>query len=316
MKDEELEDGEVSEEYKAEFEKLAEGEKPSKAEPEKEEVKEESKPEGETEDKGPAPEEEKPSGEGEPKTEESEQEAATNPKGDDAGLTKALKDTKAWATKLAMEKATLEKEIEALKADGASKEKIESAQAESSDLQKLLDDKIKKVSEDYPELKELMDLQAKISLETRSKVEGFEKHSTEEAKRSEARQHFEAEVAPKIAAVHSDWKQVAFSKDYEDWIKTQPPYMQNAGYNSLDPRDISMTITEFKKFKASPEAEKAKSEEQKRLDGLKKNLSSMRGGGSASKNAGKPTKLEEVDPNDREAAFAFLAEQEAKQAKG
>jgi len=316
MKDEELEDGEVSEEYKAEFDKLAEGEKPSKAEPEKEEVKEEPKPEGETEDKSPAPEEEKPSGEGEPKTEESEQEAALEPKGDDAGLTKALKDTKAWATKLAMEKATLEKEIETLKADGASKEKIESAQAESSDLQKLLDDKIKKVSEDYPELKELMDLQAKISLETRSKVEGFEKHSTEEAKRAEARQNFEANVVPKIEAVHADWKKVAFSKEYEDWIKTQPPYMQNAGYNSLDPRDISMTITEFKKFKASPEAEKAKSEEQKRLDGLKKNLSSMRGGGSASKNAGKPTKLEEVDPNDREAAFAFLAEQEAKKAKG
>lgn len=318
MNDEQIEDGEVSEEYRAEFEKLAEGDKPSKPEPVKAEVKEEpleeeAKPEDKKEDP-PAPEkeEEKPSGEGEPKTGEPEQEAAPEPKGDDAGLAKALKDTKAWATKLAMEKSNLEKEVEALKASGADKGKIREAEAELDENQKVLNEKIKKVSEDYPELKDVLDLMAKTSNEALSKAKNFEKKDVEEAKRLEARTHFEAEIAPKIKEVHSDWKEVAFSKEYEDWIKTQPPYMQNAGFNSLDPRDITMTITEFKKFKASPDAEKAKSAEARRLEGVKKNLSSMRGGPSGSKTAGKPTKLEDVDPNDREAAFQFLAEQEAK----
>lgn len=319
MEDEVKDGDEVSKEYREEFEKLAAGEEPTKNEPKeegkpepKEEELEDSKPEVKKED-SPAPNDDEPSGEGEPKAEESEQGAAPEAKAEDAGIAKALKDTKAWATKLAQEKKELEKQLETLKAGSGDRQEIETAKANLGETRKALDEKIKKASEDYPELKEVLDLMAKTSSEALSKAENFDRFKAEEAKRAEARTHFESEIAPLIKEVHSDWKEVAFSKEYEEWIKTQPPYMQNAGFNSLDPRDISMTITEFKKFKASPDAEKAKANDALKKEGVRQNLGSMRGGGSGSGKS-KPAKLEDIDPNDREAAFKFLAEQDAKKA--
>jgi len=317
MEDEVKDGSDVSEEYKAEFEKLAAGEEPSKDDPkpkEKSEVKEEAledeKPEDKKEDP-PAPAKDEPSGEGEPKTEKSEQDTAKEPKGDDAGIAKALKDTKAWATKVAMEKAALEKELASLKAGGGSKQEVEDAKTNLGETRKALDEKIKKASEDYPELKEVLDLLAKTSEEALSKAKDFDKRSAEESKRAEARAHFESEIEPEIKKAHSDFREVAFSKDYMDWVEKQSPAIQYAAMNSLDPRDICMTLTEFKKFKASGDAEKAKASDAQRQAGAKQNLSSMRGGGSGSGKT-KPARLEDVDPNDREAAFKFLAEQEAK----
>lgn len=320
MEDEVKDGEEVTKEYREEFEKLAAGEEPTKEEPKdegkpeaKEEELEDPKPEAKKED-SPAPKDEKkPSGEDEPKTGEPEQGAAPEAKAEDAGIVKALKDTKAWATKLAQEKKELEKQLETLRAGGSTKQEVEDAKANLGETRKALDEKIKKASEDYPELKEVLDLMAKTSSEALSKAENFDKFKAEEAKRAEARSHFESEVEPLIKEVHPDWKEVAFSKEYTEWINTQPPYMQNAGFNSLDPRDISMTITEFKKFKASPDAEKAKANDALKKEGVRQNLGSLRGGGSGSGKS-KPAKLEDVDPNDREAAFRFLAEQDARKA--
>lgn len=317
----EVKDGEeVSKEYREEFEKLAAGEEPTKGEskdegkPEpKEEPLEDPKPEEKKED-SPAPKDEKPpEGEDEPKTGEPEQGAAPEAKADDAGIVKALKDTKAWATKLAQEKKDLEKQLEALRAGGGDKKGIEDAKANLSETRKALDEKVKKASEDYPELKEVLDLMAKTSQEALSKAENFDKFKAEEAKRAEARAKFESEVEPEIKKAHPDFREVAFSKDYMDWLDKQSPAMQYAGMNSLDPRDISMTITEFKKFKASPDAEKAKAADAQKQAGIRQNLGSLRGGGSGSGKS-KPVKLEDLDPNDREAAFRFLAEQDAKKA--
>lgn len=312
---------ELEAERDAEFEKLAAGDAPSqepkdepKADPES---KKEDEPEsGKKEGEATPPNKEPEKSEGEPKTEKSEQDAEPEPKGDDAGIAKALKDTKAWATKLSMEKADLEKRIAALEAGGGTKEKVEEAKAAASETRKVLDEKIKKASEDYPELKEVLDLVAKTSMEALSKVQDFDKKSAEDAKLSKARQHFETEVEPEIVKVHPDFRKVAFSEEYIGWLQKQSPAMQFAGFESLDPGDIGMTLTEFKKFKASGAAEKDKSDNEKRKDGLRQNLSSIRGGGSGSKGGGKPTKLEDVDPNDRDAAFDFLAEQEAYRAKG
>ena len=306
MEDEVKDGTEVSEEYKKEFEKLAEGDGTPKDEP-KEEPKVEPKPEEKKED-SLAPEEQKPSGEGEPKTEESEQ-GAPEAKAEDKGIAKALKDTKAWATKLAQEKKELEKQLEALKAGGGTKKEVEDAKEVLGETRKTLDDKVKKAAEDYPELKEVLDLLANTAVDLSGKVHNFEKKSTEEAQRTEARQHFETEIEPKIKEVHPDFREVAFSKEYMDWVEEQSPAIQYAAMNSLDPRDISMTLTEFKKSKASGDADKTKASDAQRQAGVRQNLSSLRGGGSASGKA-KPSKLEDVDPNDREAAFKFLAERE------
>lgn len=307
MEDEVKDGTEVSEEYRKEFEKLAEGEAPSEKETPSDSKKEEPKPEEKKEDP-PAPEEQEPSGEGEPKTEESEQDAP-EAKAEDKGIAKALKDTKAWATKLAQEKKELEKQLEALKAGGGTKKEVEDAKEALGETRRTLDDKVKKAAEDYPELKEVLDLLANTAVDLSGKVQNFEKKSTEEAHRTEARQHFETEIEPKIKEVHPDFREVAFSKEYMDWVEGQSPAIQYAAMNSLDPRDICMTLTEFKKSKASGDAEKTKASDAQRQAGVRQNLSSFRGGGSASGKA-KPSKLEDVDPNDREAAFKFLAERE------
>lgn len=307
--------GEHSADYKAEFEKLAAGGTPT-------EIPLDDKPKAPEEEKDPEVKEEEPLAEDDSvkkddgKPEGGDAPAAEEPsKEDPAKLAKALKDTKSWGTKLAMEKAALEKEVAELKAGGSSKEKIAQAQASIGETRKILDDKIKKASEDYPELKEVLDLLATTSYEGLSKAKDFEKNSKEEAEKLEARETFETTVAPKIAEAHSDWKKVAFSKEYMAWIETQSPATIFAATKSLDPDDIIGTITKFKKANAGGEVEKQRLAEEKRQKGIKDNLSTVRGGGSVSKTAGKPTKLEDVDPNDREAAFKFLADQEAKASK-
>ena len=310
-------EAELESERDAEFEKLAAGDAPSKEPEAKPEVKEEGEPEsGEKKEDAEPSKDEPAKSEGEPKTEKSEQDAEPEPKGDDAGIAKALKDTKAWATKLSMEKADLEKRIAALELGGGDKEKVEEAKAAAGETKKVLEEKIKKASEDYPELKEVLDLMAKASTEALSKAQDFDRKSAQADEIAKKRQHFEAEVEPEIVKAHPDFRKVAFSKEYTNWLEKQSPAMQYAGFNSIDSRDISMTLTEFKKFRASGDSEKAKAEDEKRQKGLRENLSSVRGGGSGSKGGGKPTKLEDVDPNDRDGAFDFLAEQEAHRAKG
>jgi hypothetical protein len=317
----EVKDGEeVSEEYRAEFEKLANGEEPSKPEPKdegkpepKEEELEEAKPEEKKEDP-PAPKDESlPKGEGEPKTGEPEQGAESEPKGDDTGIAKALKDTKAWATKLAQEKKELEKQLEALRGGGGTKQEVEDAKANLGETRKALDEKIKKASEDYPELKEVLDLMAKTSSEALSKAENFDRFKAEEAQRAEARAHFENEVEPEIKKVHPDFRQVAFSKDYMDWLEKQSPAMQYAGMNSLDARDISMTNhRNLRNSKPALMLRKPRLDARNRLEYVRISVL-WRGGGSGSGKS-KATKFEDLDPNDREAAFRFLAEQDAKKA--
>lgn len=311
------------EEYRKEFEALAAGQPPTKPDADGEKAKDgESEPEKDDKKSDPAPEsaadEAGDSADGEEGGDEAEAgddpEKGDEPKEDTANLAKALKDTKAWATKVAMEKANLEKEIAKLKETGAGKEKVEAAKDSLGETRKVLDDKIKKVSEDYPELKETLDLLAKLSYEGLSKAEDFKKVSEQEAERLELRQRFETEIEPEIVKVHPDFRKVAFSKEYLAWVETQSPAIKYAAMNSLDPRDISMTLTEFKKANAGGEAEKQRLAEEKRLKGIKENLSTVRGGGSVSKNAGKPGKFEDLDPNDREAAFNFLAAKEAQKA--
>jgi len=311
-------DGERSEEYKAEFNKMAGGAEPSKVEAPKDgdKPKEEElapKPKKDP-DLTPVSKEPVKEDDGEPEAGDGP-ENEDSPKEDPAKLAKALKDTKSWGTKLAMEKAALEKEVAELKAGGSSKEKIEAAKASIGETWKVLDDKIKKASEDYPELKEVLDLLAKTSYEGLSKAQDFEKVSKEEGEKLELRKRFETEIEPVIVAVHPDFRKVAFSKEYMVWVGKQSPATQYAAMNSLDPEDIIGTITRFKKANAGGEVEKQRLEEEKRKKGLKENLSTVRGGGSVSKTAGKPTKLEDIDPNDGEGAFKFLADQDAKASK-
>ena len=302
---EEKDDKTPEQEYEAEFDKLSEGKDPEpEVSPKQEEIEHEEKPEEKKSDDA-APEGEEASKE-EPEVEEKPEPKPEPEEG--KGMAKALKDTKAWATKVSQENSELKRLIEELRAGKATQEQVDDAKAKVGETRKALDAKLAKVTEDYPELKDVLDPLVDMVDTLTGEVKNLKSISDEEKRIIEKRQKFEAEVAPKIAEVHEDWKQVAFSPEYMEWVKAQPPAIQNAAMNSLDPRDIAYTITEFKKFKVSPEAAKAKDEEAKRKDAVKKNLSSMRGGGPVNEK-GKAKSLSEVDKNDYDSAWELASKE-------
>jgi hypothetical protein len=301
---EEKDDKTPEQEYEAEFDKLSEGNDPApEASPKQEEVEPEEKPEEKKPDEA-APEGKKPSEE--PKVKEQPEPKPESEEG--KGVAKALKDTKAWATKVSQENAELKRLNEQLRAGKATQEQVDDAKAKVGETRKALDAKLAKVTEDYPELKDVLDPLVDIVDTLTGEVKNLKSISDEEKRILEKRNTFEAEVAPEIAKVHEDWKQVAFSPEYMEWVKTQPPAIQNAAMNSLDPRDIAYTITEFKKFKVSPEAAKAKDEEAKRKDAVKENLSSVRGGGPVNEK-GRAKSLSEVDKNDYDSAWELASKE-------
>lgn len=319
MTEEKTDEQKRTEEYESEFKNLAAGGKPSDKAPEsdKKDAKAPKEEELETEEKEkdpPAPGSESESSEdnGDPEAGDDPEDEPETDKESDKGLAKALKDTKAWATQIAMDKAKLEKELADLKAGRSTDEKVKDAKDTLAETRKTLAGKLESVYKDYPELKDVLDPLISMTDALSGKVQSFEKVTEEESKRSELRQKFETEIEPEIIKVHPDFRKVAFSKEYMAWVEKQSPATQYAAMNSLDPDDIIGTITKFKKANAGGEAESQRQEEERKKKGLKENLASVRGGGSGSKTSGKPSRFEDIDPNDREGAWEYLAAQEEK----
>lgn len=310
-----MKDGEnkSEQEYNEEFEKLASSEDPNatlaKAEGNKEDPKPEPEPKSEATPSG----EEKPAedGGGEPKTgDDPEQDPEPKPKGEDAGVAKALKDTKAWGTKLAQENAELKKLVEDLKAGKATQTQVDEAKDKIGETKKQIRDRLNKTYEDYPELKESLDPLVTLIEGVAADVENFKKSSDETKARIAEREKFEREVAPHIAKVHPDFREIAASEDYVKWAEAQSPAMQVAALHSRDPRDINSALAEFKKFQGSDESKKQQLDEEKRREAVKKNLSSTRGGGSTPDGKGKPGSLKDVEKDDYNGAWDLLASKE------
>lgn len=311
----EMEDGnnKSEQEYNEEFEKLAASEDAAPTPEKSEEGKEpEQKPAPKSEEK-PAddkkPEETDGKTDPEPKTEKSEQDPEPK-KADEAGIGKALKDTKAWGTKLAQENSELKKLVEELKAGKATQEQVNQAKDKIGETKKQIRDRLNKTYEDYPELKESLDPLVTLIEGVAADVENFKKSSDETKARIAEREAFEKEVAPHIAAVHPDFREIAASDDYVKWAEAQSPAMQVAALHSRDPRDINSALAEFKKFRGSDESKKQKLDDEARRDGVRKNLSSTRGGGSSSDSKGKPSRLGDVDKDDYNGAWDLMASKE------
>lgn len=310
-----MKDGEKNseQEYDEEFEKLAESTDPEPT-PEKSddgkepEPKPEPKPEGKPDDEK-KPEENDGKTDPEPKTDKSAQ--GPEPKADDeAGIGKALKDTKAWGTKLAQENSELKKLVEELKAGKATQEQVDKAKDKIGETKKQIRDRLNKTYEDYPELKESLDPLVTLIEGVAADVENFKKSSDETKARIAEREAFEREVAPQVAAVHPDFREIAASDDYVKWAEAQSPAMQVAALHSRDPRDINSALSEFKKFRGSDESKKQKLDDEAKREGVRKNLSSARGGGSSPDNGGKPSRLSDVDKDDYHGAWDLLASKE------
>lgn len=309
-----MENGEnkSEQEYDAEFEKLAASDDPNATPAKAEENKEDPKPEPEPKAEANPSDEEKPAedGGGEPKTDKSAQDPKPEEKSEDAGVAKALKDTKAWGTKLAQENSELKKLIDDLKAGKATQTQVDEAKDKIGDTKKAVREKLKKTYEDYPELKESLDPLVDLVEALSGDVENFKKSSDETKARIAEREKFEREVAPAIAAVHPDFREIAASEDYVKWAESQSPAMQVAALHSRDPRDINSALAEFKKFRGSDESKKQQLDEEKRREAVKKNLASTRGGGSSSDGKGKPDRLTDVDKDDYNGAWDLLASKE------
>lgn len=232
------------------------------------------------------------------------------PAPEDASYEKALKDTKAWATKLAMENAELKKTIDAAKAGKASEQDVSDAKKAVEDAKGSLDAVRKKVYEDYPDLEALIEPIVKQNNELGQKINSLESakiKDAEEGKVKAAREHFEINVKPEINKVHPDFEDIIFqtvdgkrglNKEYFEWAEKQRPSLRVAALDSSDPQDIIFAVTEFKKFKGSDEAKELKQKEEKQKKDKLINAMSLRGG-----NASFAMKPEKADSDDYDAGW-------------
>lgn len=203
---------------------------------------------------------------------------------------KALKDTKAWATKLAQENAELKRTVEAFKKGNASADDVKDAHQAAAKAQADFDSARVKVYADYPELKDLIDPLVESSKKLSDEVKALraDKEADEEKKKHDAvYEHFNAHVRPEVVKVHPDFDSImtkevdgkkAANDEYFEWAAKQRPALKFAAMESSDPQDINWALTEFKKFKASPDAEAFRQRQEKKIKDKITNTQTLRGG--------------------------------------
>ena len=199
-----------------------------------------------------------------------------------AGIEKALKDTKAWATRLAQENAELKRTIEAYEKGQASRQDVEAQKKAVEDARKgyeqaqdSLESIKKRVYEDYPELQDLLDPMFEMTQSMKSELEEIKREQQlrqQEAERARALEEFELRVKPQVMKVHPDFEEIIFQRgedgrmmlndEYFQWAMQQRPSLRFAATESSDPQDIIWAISEFKKFKGTPEAEEFRHRQQ------------------------------------------------------
>lgn len=194
---------------------------------------------------------------------------------------KALKDTKAWATKLSQENAELKRLI----TEGATKKEIEAQEQRTHEAKASLSpEKLANVFKEYPEFEDVLnplmetvnDLKAKTAFYEQEKAQSVQ---NEEARRKqEALSSFETKVKPEVLKEHPDFDQIIANEQYFAWAEKQRPALQTAALNSNDPTDIKWALSEYKKANAMPEAAKVKQQEEEKRKQKLQNSMSLRGG--------------------------------------
>ena len=163
--------------------------------------------------------------------------------GEPSGIEKALRDTKAWATRVAQENAQLRKRLEAIQ-----KGEVLGLTMDPAIQQKLA--QAKKLTEEFEEAKPLVEL-----LET--VLQGVARYETQ------ARQ---GALMAQVAATHPDAPDIVQDPTFHAWVQQQPPAVQFALVHSNDPRDAIWAIGLYKK---EIEAQRT-AEERRRLEAAKK----------------------------------------------
>ena len=208
-------------------------------------------------------------------------------------MEKSIKDTKSALTRVQMEKADLEQKLAAFEKGRATSDDVDAARKAVQSAQDSLAgiEKVKAaVYEDYPEFKELIDPLIDLNKNLAAEINTLRAGREANEKREEldgAYEHFNTHVRPKVLISHPDFDSVlTIEKDgkkvrndeYFEWAEIQRPALRFAAMGSNDPDDIISAVTEFKKFKASPEAEVFRKKKEKQTKEKITNSQTLRGG--------------------------------------
>ncbi len=266
------------------------------------------------------PEKEEPETKEEPevvpekKEEPAQKQADETPEQKAENLEKRLADTQKWGHDLSKENAELKRLNEELKKGKATQAEVDAQQKAVEDMAATIKAKVEGVKEDYPELVEVFDTLIETTKKLAGEVTSLKKNSAEDAetrKHNEALQQFNTHVKPEILKEHPDYDAVlgitadgtvdkAKMGEYVEWANKQRPALKFAALDSGNAEDIKWAMTEYKKFKGTPEAKK-RAEEQKETK--KQKITDAEGvlrGGST----GFPSKGgKEVDPQDYDAGW-------------
>lgn len=203
--------------------------------------------------------------------------------GGSESLRKAFDDTKVAFTRVSQENAELRRQVEAAKRGEGDADALERAKKAAAKANDDFDALKAKLMEDYPELEGFMDATAKEIRALRGEVvelkKGKETDAAEEA-RKKALDTFNRDVKPVILKQHPDFDAIVADPEYWKWAEDpkQRPSIRFAACDSPDPADIVMAVTEYKKFKATPEAQALREQDEKTKSERIRNAASMRPG--------------------------------------
>lgn len=228
-----------------------------------------------------APPKQEPTGQEPPPEKDAPGKEGEEGAGDTKDLEKALTDTKEAFTRAKEENAELRRQIEAAKSGEGDPDALEKAKQAAASAQDRFDDLKKKLLDDYPELEGFMDETAKMIRGLRGEVEEIKKgreRDEQDGQRKAALETFNSKVRPVVVEEHKDFDEIMKDPNYWEWAEKQRPALQFAALDSPDPEDIKYAIREFKRFQASPEAQRLKKEQDKSKKERIGNAQSLRPG--------------------------------------
>jgi hypothetical protein len=202
-----------------------------------------------------------------------------------------------------MEKSELEKKLQDFEAGKATERDVAAAE-KSFEIAKSNLDAVKKnmeaINEDYPELKPVHEALISTLEALNKEVSGLKtKRVEEDAESDKGRKlkFFNEHTKPEILKKHADFDKIVADPLYWDWAnaKERSPALQTAALASPDPSDISWAISEFKKYKVTPEVAAALKKKQEEDKQRIQNAETLRGGGGAPRFAAKKADPESYD---------------------
>lgn len=221
---------------------------------------------------------------------------------------KALKDTKAYATRLQQEKADLQRLLEEERTGKATAQQVEEQRAATRQAEDDFAGLKQSIYADYPELQPLLD---PLLDNTRRMSEELE--ALKNAKQvNDQRSKFEAEkaawerdVKPIIIDKHPDFDNIMKSEGYWQWAQSlddSDPKQAAIKFNAMKspfPQHIIDAVTEFKKSAYAKDVAAIKDAEDKKKAEKLTNMQTLRGSSSGFPGRTGGAK----DPNDYDAGW-------------